>query len=155
MENDRKIAVLIDADNVSQKYIQYILDEIVNHGIPTYKRIYGDWTKPQLASWKEVLLEYSISPCLLYTSTIELVSYCVWFSPLFVTESRNRTGSNNNPVHTSPHETETCYATSPTRGPPMICPKEFNCPLVENMVARILSSMYSSRHPKQGLLICT
>ena len=69
MENDRKIAVLIDADNVAQKYIQYILDEIVNHGIPTYKRIYGDWTKPQLASWKEVLLEYSISPIQQYSYT--------------------------------------------------------------------------------------
>ena len=69
MENDRKIAVLIDADNVSQKNIQYILDEIVNHGIPTYKRIYGDWTKPQLASWKEVLLEYSISPIQQYSYT--------------------------------------------------------------------------------------
>ena len=69
MENDRKIAVLIDADNVSQKYIKYILDEIVNHGIPTYKRIYGDWTKPQLASWKEVLLEYSISPIQQYSYT--------------------------------------------------------------------------------------
>lgn len=69
MENDRKIAVLIDADNVSQKYIQYILDEIVNHGIPTYKRIYGDWTKPQLASWKELLLEYSITPIQQYSYT--------------------------------------------------------------------------------------
>jgi len=62
MENDKKIAVLIDADNVSDKYIKYILDEISNHGIPTYKRIYGDWTKPQLASWKTVLLNYSITP---------------------------------------------------------------------------------------------
>lgn len=69
MENDRKIAVLIDADNVSQKYIQYILDEIVNHGTPTYKRIYGDWTKPQLASWKELLLEYSITPIQQYSYT--------------------------------------------------------------------------------------
>jgi len=49
MENDKKIAVLIDADNVSDKYIKYIFDEISNHGTPTYKRIYGDWTKPQLA----------------------------------------------------------------------------------------------------------
>jgi hypothetical protein len=41
MENDRKIAVLIDAENVSDKYIKYIFDEVTNHGIPTYKRIYG------------------------------------------------------------------------------------------------------------------
>lgn len=69
MDQDRKIAVLIDADNVSEKYIKYILDEISNHGTPTYKRIYGDWTKPQLAPWKNVLLNYSISPIQQYSYT--------------------------------------------------------------------------------------
>lgn len=69
MEMDKKIAVLIDADNVSEKYIKYIIDEISNHGIPTYKRIYGDWTKPQLAPWKNVLLNYSISPIQQYSYT--------------------------------------------------------------------------------------
>lgn len=69
MDKDKKIAVLIDADNVSDKYIKYIIDEISNHGIPTYKRIYGDWTKPQLASWKNVLLNYSISPIQQYNYT--------------------------------------------------------------------------------------
>lgn len=69
MEKDKKIAVLIDADNVSDKYIKYIIDEISNHGIPTYKRIYGDWTKPQLAQWKNVLLNYSISPIQQYSYT--------------------------------------------------------------------------------------
>ena len=69
MENDRKIAVLIDADNVSPKYIKYIIDELANHGTPTYKRIYGDWTKPQLGNWKEVLLEYSITPIQQYSYT--------------------------------------------------------------------------------------
>ena len=64
-----KIAVLIDADNVSDKYIKYIIDEISNHGTPTYKRIYGDWTKPQLSSWKNVLLNYSISPIQQYSYT--------------------------------------------------------------------------------------
>lgn len=69
MENDKKIAVLIDADNVSEKYIKFIIDEISNHGIPTYKRIYGDWTKPQLAQWKNVLLNYSITPIQQYSYT--------------------------------------------------------------------------------------
>ncbi len=69
MENDRKIAVLIDAENVSDKYIKFIFDEISNHGMPTYKRIYGDWTKPQLASWKSVLLDYSITPIQQYSYT--------------------------------------------------------------------------------------
>lgn len=69
METEKKIAVLIDADNVSEKYIKYIFDEISNHGIPTYKRIYGDWTKPQLASWKNILLNYSITPIQQYNYT--------------------------------------------------------------------------------------
>jgi uncharacterized LabA/DUF88 family protein len=69
MEIEKKIAVLIDADNVSEKYIKYIFDEISNHGIPTYKRIYGDWTKPQLAAWKSILLNYSITPIQQYSYT--------------------------------------------------------------------------------------
>jgi uncharacterized LabA/DUF88 family protein len=69
MDHDRKIAVLIDADNVSGKYIRHIFDEISNHGTPTYKRIYGDWTKPHLASWKTVLLNYSITPIQQYSYT--------------------------------------------------------------------------------------
>ncbi|ABR48154.1 conserved hypothetical protein [Alkaliphilus metalliredigens QYMF] len=69
MENDKKIAVLIDADNVSGKYIKFIFDEISNHGTPTFKRIYGDWTNPQLSSWKSVLLNYSITPIQQYSYT--------------------------------------------------------------------------------------
>ncbi|KAF0196260.1 MAG: hypothetical protein FD169_877 [Bacillota bacterium] len=69
MDKDKKIAVLIDADNVSDKYIKYIIDEISNHGVPTYKRIYGDWTKPQLTPWKSVLLNYSITPIQQYSYT--------------------------------------------------------------------------------------
>ncbi|KAF1085721.1 NYN domain protein [Sporotomaculum syntrophicum] len=70
MESDKKIAVLIDADNVSDRYIKYIIAEISNHGIPTYKRIYGDWTTPRLSSWKKVLLNYSITPIQQYSYTI-------------------------------------------------------------------------------------
>ena len=45
-------ALLIDADNVSAKYIKPILDELSKYGNVTYKRIYGDWTKSNSASWK-------------------------------------------------------------------------------------------------------
>lgn len=69
MEKEINIAVLIDADNISSKYIKYIIDEIANHGIPTYKRIYGDWTNPHMKHWKEVLLEYSITPIQQYSYT--------------------------------------------------------------------------------------
>lgn len=69
MASDNKFAVLIDADNVSDKYIKIILDEISNDGIATYKRIYGDWTKPALVSWKNVLLDNSILPIQQYNYT--------------------------------------------------------------------------------------
>jgi hypothetical protein len=67
---DNKIAVLIDADNVSNKYIGYILDEVSNQGTPTYKRIYGDWTSTRLASWKDELLKHSINPIQQYSYTM-------------------------------------------------------------------------------------
>lgn len=70
MNNDSRYAVLIDADNISDKYIKFILDEISNDGIATYKRIYGDWTRPTFASWKSVLLEHSITPIQQYSYTI-------------------------------------------------------------------------------------
>ncbi len=69
MENELKFAVLIDADNISDKYIKIILEETANSGIATYKRIYGDWTSPQLASWKSVLLDNSIIPMQQYSYT--------------------------------------------------------------------------------------
>lgn len=67
---DKRFAVLIDADNVSGKYIKPILDELSNEGIITYKRIYGDWTRPALSSWKQVLLNHSITPIQQYSYTI-------------------------------------------------------------------------------------
>ena len=57
-----RFALLIDADNVSAKYINPILDELSKYGNVTYKRIYGDWTRPNNASWKEELLQNSITP---------------------------------------------------------------------------------------------
>ncbi|MEG1929834.1 MAG: NYN domain-containing protein [Anaerovorax sp.] len=69
MTNDKRYAVLIDADNISDKYIKFILDEISNDGIATYKRIYGDWTKPSLGAWKTILLEHSVTPIQQYGYT--------------------------------------------------------------------------------------
>lgn len=66
---DNKYAVLIDADNISEKYIEIIMGEISNYGVVTYKRIYGDWTKPNLAKWKKILLENSITPVQQYSYT--------------------------------------------------------------------------------------
>ena len=71
MENirDLKIAVLIDADNVPYSNIKGMLEEVAIYGTPTFKRIYGDWTKPTLSGWKTVLLENAITPVQQYSYT--------------------------------------------------------------------------------------
>lgn len=57
-----RLAVLIDADNISYQNIRGMMSEIARYGNPTIKRIYGDWTKPNLSGWKGVLLDYAITP---------------------------------------------------------------------------------------------
>jgi uncharacterized LabA/DUF88 family protein len=58
----KKLAVLIDADNAQPEIIEGLLAEIALYGIASVKRIYGNWTTPNLQPWKEVLLNYSIQP---------------------------------------------------------------------------------------------
>ena len=50
---DLKLAILIDADNISPKYVKVILDEAATFGVAACKRIYGDWSDVRLKSWKE------------------------------------------------------------------------------------------------------
>ncbi len=67
---DKRYAVLIDADNVSARYILAILDEMTKYGIITYKRIYGDWTNSQSSKWREELLANSITPIQQFCNTV-------------------------------------------------------------------------------------
>lgn len=60
--NQQHLAVLIDADNSPPGIIEPLLEEIAQYGIASVKRIYGDWTKPQLGSWKPHLLAHAIHP---------------------------------------------------------------------------------------------
>lgn len=66
---DQKIAMLIDADNVSYKKIEEILNEVNRYGVPTIKRIYGDWTSPFVENWKSSLLTHAITPIQQYSYT--------------------------------------------------------------------------------------
>ncbi len=66
---DHKLAVLIDADNVPYANVKEMLEEISKSGTPTVKRIYGDWTKPHLSGWKNVLLDNAITPIQQYSYT--------------------------------------------------------------------------------------
>lgn len=63
------LAVLIDGDNIPSAYVEEMMEEITKYGNPTIKRIYGDWTKPHLSKWKNILLENAITPIQQYGYT--------------------------------------------------------------------------------------
>jgi len=69
MTEEKRFAILIDADNIAPKYIKSIINEISNKGTITYKRIYGDWTSSNAGSWKKDLLKYALTPIQQYSYT--------------------------------------------------------------------------------------
>ena len=64
MANDTAgtLALLIDGDNASPKIVAGLLAEVASYGVASVRRIYGDWTGPNLKGWKGCLLEHSIQP---------------------------------------------------------------------------------------------
>ncbi len=64
------LAVLIDGDNIPSAHVKEMMEEIAKYGNPTIKRIYGDWTKPNLSKWKNLLLENAITPVQQYAYTV-------------------------------------------------------------------------------------
>ena len=66
---DLRLAILIDADNIPSRLISGILEEIAKYGVPTFKGIYADWTKPHVMNWKTVLLDHAITPIQQYSYT--------------------------------------------------------------------------------------
>ncbi len=67
--NELRLAVLIDAENVPHSNVKEIMEEIAKYGNPTIKRIYGDWTKPNVTGWKNTLLVNAITPIQQYSYT--------------------------------------------------------------------------------------
>lgn len=63
------MAVLIDGDNIPSAHVKEMMGEITKYGNPTIKRIYGDWTRPGLNKWKNLLLENAITPIQQYGYT--------------------------------------------------------------------------------------
>ena len=61
-DNSSTLALLIDADNASPKIVGGLLAEVAKYGVASVRRVYGDWTRPNLAGWKSCLLEHSIQP---------------------------------------------------------------------------------------------
>ena len=69
MNTNINLAVLIDGDNIPSAHVKEMMEEIAKYGNPTIKRIYGDWTKPTLTKWKNLLLENAITPIQQYGYT--------------------------------------------------------------------------------------
>ena len=67
-ERERRVAVLIDAENIAPKYLPIVLSEANNLGSVNIKRIYGDWTTPQMGSWRNVILDNSVQPIQQYSN---------------------------------------------------------------------------------------
>jgi uncharacterized LabA/DUF88 family protein len=64
------LAVLIDADNTHHSVVEPLMAEIANFGIASVKRIYGDWTGPNLEGWTAILLDHSIQPVQQYRYSV-------------------------------------------------------------------------------------
>ena len=70
MERQHRLAVLIDADNARPAIVDVLIAEVAKYGVASVKRIYGDWTTPNLGGWKTVLLEHSIIPVQQFRYTV-------------------------------------------------------------------------------------
>ena len=63
MNQDKRIALLIDAENITRNYCDIIFSELARYGTVTYRRIYGDFVKNNNINWREKdFLEYSLTP---------------------------------------------------------------------------------------------
>lgn len=69
MEAQDKIAVLIDGENISSRYIKLIIDEITAIGVPTYKRVYGDYSNASVNAWQDELRSYALTPVFQFNYT--------------------------------------------------------------------------------------
>lgn len=69
MGKQYRIALLIDAENISKKYMKLIMDEISEYGIITHKRVYGDFSNPTVLSWKESLIDFAMTPVFQFNYT--------------------------------------------------------------------------------------
>jgi len=62
METKRRLVLMIDGDNAQAALLPQILDAVSQHGKITIRRVYGDWSKPHMNSWKEASHTYALRP---------------------------------------------------------------------------------------------
>lgn len=69
-DDTKRLAVLIDADNISPKVAKDVFEELAGYGTLTVKRAYGDWTTSQLNGWKDQLHAFAIAPMQQFAYTV-------------------------------------------------------------------------------------
>lgn len=69
MMEERRIALLIDAENISAQYAEYIMDEVENYGVCSYKRIYGSWDRIVKTKWEKEINKNSLKPMMQFNNT--------------------------------------------------------------------------------------
>jgi uncharacterized LabA/DUF88 family protein len=62
MAEQRRLALLIDGDNAQASLLGQMLAETSKYGVVTIRRVYGDWTTPEMKSWKQALHVYALQP---------------------------------------------------------------------------------------------
>ncbi len=62
IDSEKKIAVLIDAENAQYSILEAVLSELKKHGHIIVKKAYGDWSSNHLRNWKQPLNELAINP---------------------------------------------------------------------------------------------
>jgi len=69
-DNERRVAILIDGDNAQASLIEQILVEAGKYGNATIRRVYGDWTTPNMSSWKDILNIHAFQPIQQFRYTV-------------------------------------------------------------------------------------
>ena len=62
METNRRLALLIDGDNAQASLLTEMFAEVTKYGTMTIRRVYGDWTEPNMKSWKQVMHTHALQP---------------------------------------------------------------------------------------------
>lgn len=69
-DETRRLAMLIDSDNIESSLIREIIAESSKYGLVSIKRIYGDWTEANMRPWKEILHTYALQPVQQFRYTV-------------------------------------------------------------------------------------
>lgn len=70
METNRRLALLVDGDNAQASLLPEMLAEVTKYGTLTIRRVYGDWTEPNMKSWKQTLHTHALQPVQQFRYTV-------------------------------------------------------------------------------------